>query len=31
MGKVNAGICAHTLINDFNCTKIVQYIVEHLS
>ena len=23
MGKVNAGICAHTLINDFGCTKIV--------
>ena len=23
MGKVNAGICAHTLINDFNCTKII--------
>lgn len=23
MGKVNAGICAHTLINKFNCTKII--------
>lgn len=23
MGKVNAGICAHTLINDFSCTKII--------
>lgn len=23
MGKVNAGICAHTLINNFNCTKII--------
>lgn len=23
MGKVNSGICAHTLINDFNCTKII--------
>ena len=23
MGKVNAGICAHTLINAFDCTKIV--------
>ncbi len=23
MGKVNAGICANTLINDFNCTKII--------
>ena len=23
MGKVNAGICAHTLINAFNCTKII--------
>ena len=23
MGKVNAGICAHTLINDFHCTKII--------
>ncbi|MBR0415327.1 MAG: 5'-methylthioadenosine/adenosylhomocysteine nucleosidase [Clostridia bacterium] len=23
MGKVNAGICAHTLINDFACTKII--------
>lgn len=23
MGKVNAGICAHTLINDFNCTAII--------
>ena len=23
MGKVNAGICAHTLINDFGCTKII--------
>ena len=23
MGKVNAGICANTLINDFDCTKIV--------
>jgi len=23
MGKVNAGICAHTLIKDFGCTKIV--------
>ena len=23
MGKVNAGICAHTLINDFGCTKVV--------
>ena len=23
MGKVNAGICAHTLINDFDCTKII--------
>ncbi len=23
MGKVNAGICANALINDFNCTKII--------
>lgn len=23
MGKVNAGICAHTLINDFYCTRII--------
>lgn len=23
MGKVNAGICAHTLINDFACTSII--------
>lgn len=23
MGKVNAGICANTLINDFKCTKII--------
>jgi adenosylhomocysteine nucleosidase len=23
MGKVNAGICAHTLINAFDCTKII--------
>ena len=23
MGKVNAGICAHILINDFGCTKII--------
>ena len=23
VGKVNAGICAHTLINDFGCAKIV--------
>ena len=23
MGKVNAGICAHTLINEFHCTKII--------
>ena len=23
MGKVNAGICAHTLINVFHCTKII--------
>lgn len=23
MGKVNAGICAHTLIKDFGCTKII--------
>ena len=23
MGKVNAGICANTLINEFNCTKII--------
>lgn len=23
MGKVNAGICANILINDFNCTKII--------
>lgn len=23
MGKVNAGICAHTLINYFDCTKII--------
>ena len=23
MGKVNAGICANTLINDFHCTKII--------
>lgn len=23
MGKVNAGICAHTLINEFGCTKII--------
>ena len=23
MGKVNAGICANTLINNFNCTKII--------
>ncbi len=23
MGKVNAGICAHTLINRFGCTKII--------
>ncbi|MBQ7266333.1 MAG: 5'-methylthioadenosine/adenosylhomocysteine nucleosidase [Firmicutes bacterium] len=23
MGKVNAGICANTLINHFNCTKII--------
>lgn len=23
MGKVNAGICAHTLINQFNCSKII--------
>ena len=23
MGKVNAGICSNTLINDFGCTKII--------
>ena len=23
IGKVNAGICAHTLINEFGCTKII--------
>ncbi len=23
MGKVNAGICANTLINNFGCTKII--------
>lgn len=23
MGKVNAGICAHTLINEFGCTRII--------
>ena len=23
MGKVNAGICANTLINDFGCTKVI--------
>lgn len=23
MGKVNAGICAHTLINHFGCTKVI--------
>ena len=23
MGKVNAGLCANTLINDFGCTKII--------
>ncbi|MBQ9680718.1 MAG: 5'-methylthioadenosine/adenosylhomocysteine nucleosidase [Ruminococcus sp.] len=23
MGKVNAGICAHTLINEFDCTRII--------
>lgn len=23
MGKVNAGVCANTLINDFHCTKII--------
>ena len=23
MGKVNAGICAHTLINNYGCTKII--------
>ena len=23
MGKVNAGICAHTLINDYNCVGII--------
>ena len=23
MGKVNAGICAHTLINRFGCTKVI--------
>ena len=23
IAKVNAGICAHTLINDFKCTKII--------
>ena len=23
MGKVNAGICAHTLINNFGCTRII--------
>jgi adenosylhomocysteine nucleosidase len=23
MGKVNAGICAHTLINQFGCSKII--------
>lgn len=23
MGKVNAGICAHTLITDFGCTKVI--------
>ena len=23
MGKVNAGICAHTLINSFGCTKVI--------
>ena len=23
MGKVNAGICAHTLINAFGCTKVI--------
>ena len=23
MGKVNAGICANTLINDFTCTKVI--------
>ena len=23
MGKVNAGICAHTLIDDFGCSKII--------
>ena len=23
MGKVNAGICAHTLINNFGCTRVI--------
>ncbi len=23
IGKVNAGMCANTLINNFNCTKII--------
>ena len=23
MGKVNAGICANTLINDFGCTRVI--------
>ena len=23
IGKVNAGICAHTLINDFGCTRVI--------
>ena len=23
MGKVNAGICANTLVNDFGCTKVI--------
>ncbi len=23
MGKVNAGVCAHTLINEFGCTKVI--------
>ena len=27
MGKVNAGICANTLINNFNCTKIINTVV----
>ena len=30
IGKVNAGICANTLINQFGCDRIVEYMVGKL-